>query len=86
MVLANVTHASYILQLIRVDTGHLWKSPDGWDGSLLLRRCLKHQSSSLKKKSLEALCKCIAKKLNAERRPGRSGNSSDGSHNSVKLN
>lgn len=67
MVLANVTHASYILQLLRVDRGHLWKSPDDWDGSLLLSRCLKHQSSSLKKKNLEALCKCTAKKLNSER-------------------
>lgn len=66
MVIANVTNASYILQLTRVDRGHLRKSPDGWDS-----RCLKHKSSSLKRKNLGAMCKCIAKKLNLERRPGR---------------
>ena len=86
MVVANRTHAPYILQLTRVDRGHLQKTLDGWDGSLLLSRCLNHHSSSLKKKNLGALCKCIAKKLNSERRPGRSGNSSDGSHNSVEHN
>lgn len=74
MVVTNVTRAlRSLLQLTKVGRGHLWKSLDGWDGSLtLLSRYLKHRSSSLKRKNLGALYKCIVKKLDSERRPGRS--------------
>ena len=72
MVVANGTHTSYrFLQPTRVERGHLQKSLDGWGGSLHLSRCLKHQTSSLKKSNLRAVHKCIAKKLNSERRPQR---------------